>query len=45
MKIAFAVCGDAFDSGGRFDTRFHMSAQNTRFLIDCGASSMIALKA
>ncbi len=45
MKITFAGCGDAFGSGGRFNTCFHVRCQSSCFLIDCGASSMIALKA
>lgn len=44
MRITFAGSGDAFGSGGRFNTCFHVAAADTRFLIDCGASSMIALK-
>lgn len=44
MKITFAGCGDTFGSGGRFNTCFHVRYRATCFLIDCGASSMIALK-
>jgi len=44
MRITFVGTGDAFGSGGRFNTCFHVAAKQTRFLIDCGASSMIALK-
>ncbi|HEX6013618.1 MAG TPA: MBL fold metallo-hydrolase [Geminicoccaceae bacterium] len=29
---------------GRFNTCFHVEARATRFLIDCGASSLVALK-
>ncbi len=43
-RLTFAGCGDAFGSGGRFKTCFHVDAQEGRFLIDCGASSVIALK-
>jgi len=45
MRITFVGCGDAFGSGGRFNTCFHVRSQSACFLIDCGASSMIALKA
>jgi len=45
MQITFVGTGDAFGSGGRFNTCFHVATEETRFLIDCGASSMIALKA
>jgi ribonuclease BN (tRNA processing enzyme) len=44
MRLQFVGCGDAFGSGGRFNTCFHVAAAQTRFLIDCGASSMVALK-
>ena len=45
MRLTFVGCGDAFGSGGRFNTCFHVEAETTRFLIDCGASSLIAMKA
>ena len=44
MKLQFVGCGDAFGSGGRFNTCFHVAAASTNFLIDCGASSMVALR-
>lgn len=44
MKFQFLGCGDAFGSGGRFNTCFHVTGRTTRFLIDCGASSMIAIR-
>ena len=44
MQVTFVGCGDAFGSGGRFNTCFHVSTETTQFLIDCGASSLIALK-
>lgn len=44
MKLTFVGCGDAFGSGGRFNTCFHFEASDTNFLVDCGASSLIALK-
>ena len=44
MKLTFVGCGDAFGSGGRFNTCFHVETAATRFLIDCGASSLVALK-
>ncbi len=33
-----------FGSGGRFNTCFHVTAQGTNFLIDCGATSLVGLK-
>ena len=44
MKLQFVGCGDAFGSGGRFNTCFHLTGARTNLLIDCGASSMITLK-
>lgn len=44
MRLQFLGCGDAFGSGGRFNTCFHVTAGASQFLIDCGASSMIALR-
>jgi ribonuclease BN (tRNA processing enzyme) len=44
MKLRFLGCGDAFGSGGRFNTCFLVEDGDTRFLIDCGASSMIAMR-
>jgi ribonuclease BN (tRNA processing enzyme) len=44
VKIRFVGCGDAFGSGGRFNTCFHVTGRQANFLIDCGASSVIALK-
>ena len=44
MQLTILGSGDAFCSGGRFNTCFHLAGQRTNALIDCGASSMIALK-
>jgi ribonuclease BN (tRNA processing enzyme) len=44
MHLQFVGCGDAFGSGGRFNTCFHVVGQTTNFLIDCGATSLIAMK-
>jgi len=43
MQITFVGCGDAFGSGGRLNTCFHVRAARTSFLIDCGASSLIGM--
>lgn len=45
MQLQFIGSGDAFGSGGRFNTCFHVTGEQANFLIDCGASSLIALKA
>lgn len=44
VEVIFLGSGDAFGSGGRFQTCFHVRAEATQFLIDCGASSLIAMK-
>jgi ribonuclease BN (tRNA processing enzyme) len=44
MQLQFVGCGDALGSGGRFNTCFHVTGENINFLIDCGASSLPALK-
>src|SRR5471032_3146919 len=44
MQLQFVGCGDAFGSGGRSNTCFHVTGENVNFLIDCGASSLLALK-
>ena len=44
MQLRFVGCGDALGSGGRFNTCFHISGERVNFLIDCGASSLPALK-
>lgn len=44
LRLQFIGCGDAFGSGGRFNTCFHLIGERTNLLIDCGASSLIAMK-
>lgn len=44
VEILFLGTGDAFGSGGRFQTCFHVRSDATQFLIDCGASSLIAMR-
>lgn len=44
MQLQFVGCGDAFGSGGRSNTCFHVTGDHVNFLIDCGASSLPALK-
>ena len=43
VELVFLGCGDAVGSGGRLNTCVHVDAGSTRFLIDCGASSLAAL--
>jgi ribonuclease BN (tRNA processing enzyme) len=44
MQLRFVGCGDALGSGGRSNTCFHVTGARVNFLIDCGASSLPALK-
>lgn len=43
MKLTVVGCGDAFGSGGRLQTCYHVDTGAERFLIDCGATTMIGL--
>ena len=44
VRLQFLGSGDAFGSGGRFQTCLHLSGADEPVLIDCGASSLIAMK-
>jgi ribonuclease BN (tRNA processing enzyme) len=44
MTVRLLGCGDAFGSGGRFQTCIHVQGKSGQWLIDCGASSLIAMK-
>lgn len=43
MKLTIVGSGDAFGSGGRFNACYHVRTSKTAFLVDCGASSIVAL--
>jgi ribonuclease BN (tRNA processing enzyme) len=45
MRLTIVGSGDAFGSGGRFNTCFMVEALERKLLLDCGASSLVALKA
>ena len=45
MKVTIVGSGDAFGSGGRFNTCFMIETQGRTVLMDFGASSPVALKA
>ncbi len=45
MRLTVVGSGDAFGSGGRFNTCFHLAIGEKRVLIDCGASTHVALNA
>lgn len=45
MRLQFLGSGDAFGSGGRFNTCFHIErANHGHLMVDCGASSMVAIR-
>src|SRR5262245_12324718 len=45
MRVTVVGSGDAFGSGGRVNTCFYIESAKGRLLIDCGASSLVGLKA
>ena len=42
--VTFAGCGDAFGSGGRFNSCFAIDAEGFRYAIEFGATSLVALQ-
>ncbi len=44
MRLQFVGSGDAFGSGGRFNTCFHVTGESANFLLDFGATSLVGLK-
>jgi ribonuclease BN (tRNA processing enzyme) len=45
MRLTVIGSGDAFGSGGRHNTCFHLATGERTVLIDCGASAPVALRA
>src|SRR5260221_140846 len=45
MRLTIVGSGDAFGSGGRFNTCFVLETAKGTLLVDFGASSLVALKA
>ena len=45
MEIRFVGSGDAFGSGGRFQTCIRLQENGYTTLVDCGATSLTAMKA
>ena len=45
MRLTVIGSGDAFGSGGRHNTCFHLAAGERTVLIDCGASAPVGLRA
>ena len=44
MNVRFLGSGDAFGSGGRFQTCIHVETGRGQVLVDCGASSLVAMR-
>ena len=44
VTVQFLGSGDAFGSGGRNQPCIHLRGEGTSLLLDCGASSLIAMK-
>lgn len=44
VTVRFVGCGDAFGTGGRHQTCLLVTHDEGRFLIDCGASALIAMR-
>lgn len=44
MRVTVLGSSDAFGSGGRLHTCFHVSAWGVEFLIDCGATALMGLE-
>lgn len=44
MEVRVLGCGDAFGSGGRLHTCFHVTTSQNQFLIDCGATVLIGMR-
>lgn len=44
VEVRFVGSGDAFGSGGRFQTCIAIRSPDDLFLVDCGASSLVAMR-
>lgn len=44
VEVRFVGSGDAFGSGGRWQTCIQITSQGQNLLVDCGATSLAALK-
>ncbi len=43
MKLTILGSGDAFGSGGRLQTALHLVTEDHKILVDCGATTLIAM--
>ena len=44
MRLTILGCGDAFGAGGQLQSCFHIEAAEARFLVDCGATALLAAR-
>lgn len=44
MRLTVLGCGDAFGSGGRLQTCYHLAVGETQVLIDCGTTALIGME-
>ena len=44
LRLRFLGSGDAFGSGGRFQTCLYLEGPGGRVLLDCGATALVAMK-
>ena len=44
VRVTFLGAGDAFSAGGRCHASYLVTAPSTRFLLDCGPTTLLALK-
>src|SRR5258708_29610500 len=44
LRLTFLGSGDAFGSGGRLQTCMLVEGEGRRWLLDCGATSLVALR-
>jgi ribonuclease BN (tRNA processing enzyme) len=44
LRLRFLGSGDAFGSGGRFQTSLYLEGPGGRVLLDCGATALVAMK-
>jgi ribonuclease BN (tRNA processing enzyme) len=44
MRLTIIGCGDAFGSGGRFQSCYLLDTSQGRIMVDCGANAPLALK-
>lgn len=44
MRLTVIGCGDAFGTGGRYQTCFLLDHGGVRLMIDCGATTLLAMK-